>query len=323
MSDSLRVVVTGASGFVGARLLSTLCNSGKFNVTSILRSRSSSHEKMLDEFTVESIGPQTSYGRLFDGVDSVVHLAARVHVMNEYSEDPLRDFREVNVFGTVNLARQAASAGVRRFIFISSVKVSGERTEQGRPFVEAMRANPEDAYGQSKFEAEEALKEIAKETGMEVVIIRPPLVYGPGVKANFRSLISLCNTGFPLPFGSIHNRRSLIYVDNLVDFILYCISHPAAANETFLVSDREDVSIAALISRIRKLQGRRSFLLPVPTSLFTFAGRLTGKTEVVSRLVSDLSVDSTKASQLLDWTPPYSLDRGLQNTVAHYLHEET
>lgn len=323
MADGLKVVVTGASGFVGARLLSTLCSSGKFNVTPISRSKSSSNEIVLDDFTVESIGPETSYGSLFDGVDSVVHLAARVHVMNEHSEDPLRDFREVNVFGTVNLARQAASAGVRRFIFISSVKVSGERTEQGRPFVEAMRSNPEDAYGQSKFEAEEALKEIAKETRMEVVIVRPPLVYGPGVKANFRSLISLCNTGLPLPFGSIHNRRSLMYVDNLVDFIVSCIGHPRAANETFLVSDGEDVSISALISRIRKLQGRRCFLLPVPTWLFALAGRLTGKTEVVSRLVSDLSVDSTKASQLLDWTPPYSLDKGLQNTVEHYLHEET
>lgn len=322
MDDKKKVVVTGGSGFVGARLLSALCSSEEFLVTSITRGRSSSHIRMVNEVVVESIGSETVYGSLFTGVDSVVHLAARVHVMNEHSEDPLRDFRDVNLLGTVNLARQAASSGVRRFIFISSVKVSGERTEQGRPFVEAMGASPEDSYGQSKFEAEEALKEIGKETEMEVVIIRPPLVYGPGVKANFRSLMRLCNTALPLPFGAIHNRRSLIYLDNLVDFILCSIEHPAAANETFLVSDGEDVSIATLVSRIRKLEDRRCLLLPVPIGLFTLVGRLTGKTEVVKRLVSDLSVDITKANKLLDWTPPYPLDKGLRHTVEHYLQEE-
>jgi nucleoside-diphosphate-sugar epimerase len=223
----------------------------------------------------------------------------------------------VNVDGTLNLASQAVKAGVKRFIFLSSIKVNGESTEIGTPFVEAGSASPEDAYGLSKLEAEQGLFNIAQETGMEVVVIRPPLVYGAGVKANFASMLRVVKRGFPLPLGAIHNQRSFVYVGNLVSFILRCIDNPAAANQVFLVSDGHDLSTTALLQACAVALGVKSRLIPVPQRLIEMGARLMGKRSVAERLCGNLQVDISKAHRLLDWTPPVSVSEGLKATVLH------
>jgi UDP-glucose 4-epimerase len=252
----------------------------------------------------------------------VIHAAARAHIMDDIAEVPLEAYREVNVRGSVKLAKQAAQAGVKRFIFISSVKVCGESTTSDIPYNERMIPAPEDAYGLSKYEAEEALKKVASETGMELVIIRPPLVYGPGVKANFLSLLKLSGTPLPIPFGMVNNRRSMVYLANLVDFITHCIDHPKAANETFLISDGEDVSLKILIGLMRNSMNKPALLVPIPVILFKLAGNLLGKRSVIDRLVGDLQVDISKARELLEWTPPYSLEFGISKTVSHFIQKD-
>lgn len=246
------------------------------------------------------------------GVDAVVHLAARVHVMREAAADPLAEFRRVNVAASLKLAREAARAGVRRFVYLSSVKVNGE----SGTFTEGDRPAPEDAYGISKHEAEVGLRQIADETGLEVVIIRPPLVYGPGVRANFRALMRAVARGIPLPLGAIDNRRSLVAVDNLADFTLTCIDHPAAAGELFLVSDGEDLSTTDLIRRMARAMGRPARLIPVPAPVLMAAAALVGKRDAARRLTESLQVDISKARQLLNWVPPISVDEGLRRAVA-------
>jgi UDP-glucose 4-epimerase len=249
------------------------------------------------------------------GATFVVHCSARVHVMSDTAADPLAEFRQVNVQGTLNLARQAALAGVRRFVFISSIKVNGELTQLGSPFHADDVAAPQDAYGVSKMEAEQGLRALAVETGMEVVIIRPPLVYGPGVKANFAAMMRWLYRGIPLPLGAIYNKRSLVALDNLVDLILTCLTHPAAANQTFLVSDGEDVSTTELLSRMGQALGKPARLVPVPVGSIKFAANILGKGYVAQRLCGSLQVNIEKTRRLLGWNPPLTLDQGLKKAA--------
>jgi UDP-glucose 4-epimerase len=259
--------------------------------------------------------PSTDWTAALDGVSAVIHCAARVHVMADTAADPLEEFRHVNVQGTLNLARQAAAAGVRRFVFVSSIKVNGEATQPGAPFTADDAPAPLDAYGVSKMEAEQGLRELAAQTGMEVIIIRPPLVYGPGVKANFAAKMRWLQRGVPLPLGAIHNQRSLVALDNLVDLIVTCLTHPAAANQTFLVSDGEDVSTSELLRRMGQALDRPARLLPVPQSWLKLAAAMVGKSDVAQRLCGSLQVDISKTRQLLSWTPPLSLDQGLKRAA--------
>jgi len=256
------------------------------------------------------------WGKVLFGITTVVHLAARVHVMHDTEADPLMAFRVVNVEGTLNLTRQAAAAGVKRFVFISSVKVNGELTQSGRAFTEADSPDPQDAYGLSKHEAEQGLRQLAVDTGMEVVIIRPPLVYGPGVKANFAALMRAVQRGWPLPLGAVPNQRSLVALSNLVDFIVTCIAHPQAANQTFLVSDGQDLSTTELVRGMARAAGVPARLLPVPVWALQAGATLLGKGGAVQRLCGNLQVDISKARQLLGWVPPISIDEGLRRVVA-------
>lgn len=257
----------------------------------------------------------TDWNLALKGVQAVVHCAARVHVMQDDATDPLQAYREVNVNGTLNLARQAAQAGVRRFVFVSSIKVNGEATQPGQPFTADDVPLPLDPYGVSKFEAEVGLRDIESQTGMEVVIVRPPLVYGPGVKANFASMMRWVARGIPLPLAAIHNARSMVALDNLVDLLLTCLKHPAAAGQTFLVSDGEDVSTTELLRRTAQAMGKRALLLPVPASVLEIGATLLGKRAVAQRLCGSLQVDIAKTRRLLDWTPPLTLDQGLKKAV--------
>lgn len=307
-------LVTGVSGMVGRRLCQMLEQRGT-RVTSAFRLPNS----LIPGCTSACVGEidgKTQWDIALHNVSIVVHLAARVHVMHETTTNPLAEFRRVNVDGTLNLARQAAAAGVRRFVFISSVKVNGESTQTGVPFTADDTPAPLDAYGISKMEAEQGLREIGAQTGMEVVIIRPPLVYGPGVKANFAAMMRWLKCGVPLPLGAIHNQRSLVAIDNLVDLILLCLTHPAAAHQTFLVSDGEDVSTTALLRRMGQAMGCPARLIPVPSGMLKLAGALVGKSDVVQRLCGSLQVDIAKTRDILGWTPPVSLDEGLRRAAA-------
>lgn len=261
---------------------------------------------------VGDVGPHTNWVPALSDAQVIVHLAARVHLMRDPASDPLAEFRRVNSEGTLNLARQAAAAGARRFVFLSSVKVNGE----AGAFEESDAAAPSDAYGLSKSEAEKGLREIAAETGMDVVIIRSPLVYGPGVQANFRALIRGIALGIPLPLGAVDNRRSLVALDNLVDLIVTCVEHPAAANETFFVSDGEDLSTPQLIRRLARAMGRPARLISVPAPLLMTTATLLGKRHVAQRLLGSLQVDISKARRLLGWVPPVSVDEALRRTAA-------
>jgi len=315
------VLVTGANGFVGRALCAELARR-KYGVRGVVRDLSRSAGLHCKLAVMGDIGPAVDWSAVLDGVDTFVHLAARVHVMQDSAADPLAEFRKVNVDGTLNLARQAAAAGVGRFTFISSIKVNGEGAPLGRPYTADDAPAPEDPYGVSKREAEDGLRQLAVETGMEVVIIRPPLVYGPGVKANFHALLRAVARGIPMPLGAIHNRRSLVALDNLVDLIITCIDHPAAANQTFLVSDGEDLSTPELIRRMARALGRPARLIPVPTAVLMAGATLLGKREVAARLCGSLQVNITKARKVLGWTPPVSVDEGLRRTAEHYLSSQ-
>lgn len=264
----------------------------------------------------------TNCSEAVENIDVLIHAAARVHVMMKNTVDPLAEFRKINTEGTLNLARQAAEQGVRRFIFISSVKVNGETTSIGKPFGPTDNDIPTDPYGLSKYEAEQGLLRIADETGMEIVIIRPPLVYGPNVKVNFASMMRWVSKGIPLPLGAIENKRSLVALENLSDFIIHCIDHPKAANEVFLISDGEDVSTTELLKKVAKAFGKKAKLLPIPVSFMTFAATLIGKKAVATRLFGSLQVDSAKARELLGWKPVITMDEQLKKTAEVYISNE-
>lgn len=309
------VLVTGASGFVGRALIAELQAQAYDVVGSVRRPVA----KTATYIHVGELGPDTVWDAAVQGRQVVVHTAARVHIMNEQAADPLASFRRANVAGTLRLARQAAEAGVRRFIYLSSIKVNGESTQLGRPFTDEDPPAPIDPYGISKREAEEGLRLIAAESGMEVVIVRPPLVYGPGVKANFLSMMRWLCKGIPLPLGAVNNRRSLVALDNLVDLIVKCIDHPAAANQTFLVGDGEDLSTTELLRRMGAALGRPARLIPVPPALLSAGAAMLGKRAVAQRLLGSLQVDISKTRVLLGWTPPVSVDEALRKTAAHFL----
>lgn len=304
-------LVTGANGFVGAAVCARLQHD---NVAVIGVARGSTAAP--DCIRGPALEADSDWSAVLQGVDVVVHAAARVHVMRDTAPDPLRAFRVVNVVGSLRLAQQAAAAGVRRFIFISSVKVNGEATLPGQPFTAVDAPAPQDPYGASKAEAEAGLRRLAAETGMEVTIIRPPLVYGPGVKANFLSLMRWVARGIPLPLGAIdYNRRSLVALDNLVDLIVTCIDHPVAGNQTFLVSDGEDLSTTALLRRLAIAMGTPSRLIPVPVSLLEWGAAIVGKRGMIQRLCGSLQVDIAPTIARLGWRPPMSVDEGLRRAV--------
>lgn len=310
----MTTLVTGANGFVGSALCTRLRRDG-VSVRGTARTLNS-QLGFADDVAIAPLSSETDWTSALRNVEQVVHLAARVHVMNDKNSDPLAEFRRVNVEGTANFARQAAATGVRRFIFLSSIKVNGEFTTVRQLFTADDVPAPEDPYGVSKHEAEQLLRQIATETGMEVVIIRPPLVYGPGVKANFESMMRWLARGVPLPLAAVtNNRRSLVALDNLVDLIVTCLNHPAAANQTLLVSDGEDLSTADLLRRVGAALGRPARLFYVPTTLLKLGATVVSKPGIYERLCGSLQLDITKTRQLLDWTPPLSVDEGLRRAA--------
>ncbi|UZE29970.1 UDP-glucose 4-epimerase family protein [Pseudomonas asplenii] len=313
----LTVFLTGGTGFVGGAILRYLSLSADYKVIAGVRKYSS----RIPESVIQIVGKQNSL--LFtepdlSGVDVMIHAAARVHIMNGEGPEALEEFRKVNTAGTLALAREAAEAGVKRFVFISSIKVNGEGTLPGSPYHADDAPAPQGAYGVSKLEAEQGLQAIAAETGMEVVIIRPVLVYGPGVKANFRTMMSWLEKGIPLPFGAINNKRSLVALDNLVDLIVTCIDHPAAVNQVFLVSDGEDLSTTSLLRRLGQVLGKPARLMPVPVWLLTTLAQVLGKGALSQRLFGSLQVDIEKNRALLDWVPKVSVESALAQTAKNF-----
>lgn len=310
----MRVLVTGANGFIGLALIDELARR-KAIVRGAVR-HSGSFLQDCECVIVGEVNGQTNWHEALVGATEVVHLAARAHITHETAEDSLAAFRAINTEGTLNLARQAAQAGIRRFVFVSTIKVNGEGRDA--PYAELDAPAPEDAYAVSKWEAEQALWQVAAETGMEVVMLRPPMVYGPGVKGNFLRLMQALDKRRPLPLGAIQNQRSLIYLGNLVGAICLCLTHSKAAGKAFLVSDGDDVSTPELVRRIAAALGRRPFLLPVPVSWMRWAGRMLGKQAAVDRLLGSLCVDISPLREELDWTPPYSMQAGLEATAQWY-----
>ena len=315
----MRALVTGATGFVGTALRAKLTAAG-IEVVPAVRSKS----VLPHEVVVGNLDALTDWHLALAGCNAVVHLAARVHVMDDTAQNLLALYQATNAEATLRLASQAAQTGVKRFVFISTIKVNGEGFLHPRPishgergaYVETDAPAPEDAYAISKMEAEQGLRELAAETGMEVVIIRPPLVYGPGVKANFASLMRAVQRGWPLPLGAVHNQRSLVALDNLVDFIVTCITHPQAANQTFLVSDGQDLSTTELVRGMAQAAGVPARLLPVPVWALQAGASLLGKGDAVQRLCGNLQVDISKARSLLGWVPPVSVEEGLRRAMA-------
>lgn len=321
MTSQRRILVTGASGFVGRALLQRLIENTSTHIVAATRDVSKLENQRVDTVAVGDIGPRTNWHAALSRVDTVVHLAARVHKMHDRSMDPISEFRKVNVAATLQLARQAADVGARRFVYISSIKVNGEFTQTGRPFRAEDTPAPVDPYGISKLEAELELRQLADTTGLQVVIVRPPLVYGPGVQANFRNMMVWLQQGLPLPFGAVNNKRSLIGLDNLCDLISACVLHPAAAGMTFLASDGEDISTTELLRRLGSALGKPARLIPLPQKFLLLALTVLGQRKVGQRLCSSLQVDITPTRTLLEWVPPVSLDEGLRRTAQAFLSD--
>lgn len=317
LSNMKNVLITGASGFIGRPLCSQLLASGCSVRAAVWRNDATERLPADIESTIiDSIGPETVWDSALQGIDTVIHLAARVHVMDEYEGDPLAAYRRVNVAGTQRLALSAAASGVKRLLFLSSVKVNGEETPV--PYREDTPPAPQDHYGVSKLEAELVLERISAELGIEVVVIRPPLVYGPRVKANFFKLLHTVARGIPLPLANVKNSRSMIYLGNLLDAVIHCAKHPRAPGKVYLVSDREDVSTPELIRRLAFALGRPVRLLSIPTGLMRIAGSLSGKTTAVDRLLGSLTVDPSRIRAELGWEPPFTMSDGLKATADWY-----
>lgn len=313
----VRVLITGATGFLGGSLGKALSLSEGYSLKALARRKSETIPWAQEIYHAPDLS--TVSDDTFNGVDVVIHCAARVHVMGDDSLNALKEFRRVNVDGSLNIAKLAVKHNARRFIFISSIKVNGENTEGGRVYKPDDIPSPQDPYGISKMEAEEGLRKIAAETDMELVIIRPVLVYGPGVKANFFNMIRWIHKGIPLPLGAINNKRSLVALDNLIDLIITCIRHPAAANQTFIAADGEDLSTTDLLLRMGAALNVPARLLPIPQALLIFLAAALRKQSFAQRLCGSLQVDISKARDLLGWKPPLSVDEGLQKVASSYL----
>jgi nucleoside-diphosphate-sugar epimerase len=310
----MRVLITGYTGFVGRALMPTLTSRGHESREAV-RCLKEKPDGRLSSFVVGNIDGTTVWSKALQGAEAVIHLAARVHIMRESAGGPLAEFRRVNTEGTLNLARQAAEAGVRRFVFLSTIGVNGNLTLRGKAFAPTDTPSPHDPYSMSKYDAEFGLRSIAQSTGMKVVIIRPPLVYGANAPGNFGKLKRLVAKSLPLPFGSINNLRSFVGIDNLVDFIVACLEHPAAANETFMVSDGDDFSTPNLIRRMARAMNRPARLIPVPSFVLMAGATILGKRDMAQRLCGNLQVDISKSRTLLGWNPPISVDEGLRRAV--------
>jgi nucleoside-diphosphate-sugar epimerase len=321
----MKVLVTGANGFVGSALTHALTAQEHQVLAQVrdLPSLSKSEQTIIyPHRLIADLNDISAFQDHLKGLDAIVHCAARVHQVHESAANLLSEYRRVNTQATLNLARAAAQSGVKRLVFLSSVKVNGEFTAPGQPF-SSLQAAPQDPYGISKWEAEQGLQEIAAQTGLEVVIIRPPLVYGPGVKANFLTMMQWLQRGIPLPLGAIRNQRSLVALPNLVDFVALCLTHPRATNQSFMVSDQQDVSTTELLRGLGAALGRPAHLLPLPHQLLEASLKIIGKSGIAQRLLSDLTVDATPATQLLGWRPPLTVQQGLQLTAAHFLRHLT
>ena len=307
-----KILVTGANGFVGRALCAALSQAGYEVLAAV---RQTIPEYSVPQVIVGSGATSIDWRKALQGVDTIIHLAARVHVMFDSANDPLTEFRKVNTVGTEHLARSSAASGVKRFVYVSTIGVNGLLTYENSKFCEESIANPHNPYSLSKWEAEEVLKKVASETGLDVVIVRPPLVYGLGAPGNFAQLISVLKRGLPLPFALVRNKRSLIYVGNLVDALLLCATHPAAAGQTYLVSDGEDLSTSDLLHNLSTLMGRSPRLFAFPTALLKLAGHLTGKSKQIEQLLCSLQLDSSKIRRELGWKPPFTLQEGLNKTI--------
>ncbi|WP_243055517.1 SDR family oxidoreductase [Pseudomonas sp. BP01] len=313
----MKVLVTGAGGFVGQALCTRLESADDIEVVGAVRALPAQAEGSSSLVAVGDIGGHTDWSQALSGVNVVVHLAARAHVLNEQSKDPREAFRRVNVEGALALFQQSIDAGLKRFVFISSIGVVGGSTE-GKPFTESMPSAPHADYAHSKYEAEEALKALSQSSGVELVIIRPPLVYAAHAPGNFARLLKLVALGVPLPFGSVINQRSMVALENLVDFIALCIRHPAAAGETFHVSDDDDVSLPQMLKLLGRGMGRNVILLPVPTGLMALGAQLLGKKNLYTQLCGSLQVDATKSRSLLGWQPPVSAELALMQAGKNF-----
>lgn len=311
-------LVTGATGFVGSTLIKRFLRENVRLTAAVLAGEDAEHLHVaVERVTVEPLSESCDYTTALQDVDIVMHLAARVHIMQETTTNPLQEFRKVNLHGTERLARQAAQAGVKRLVFMSTIGVNGDNSGD-KPYTVGDVPHPHNPYSVSKYEAELALRQISIETGMEIVIIRAPLVYGPGNPGNFQSLLRIVSKGIPLPLASVANKRSLIYVGNLVDALAACATHPAAAGKTYLVSDGKDVSTPELIRRTAAALGVPARLFPLPASLMHLAGTVTGKSAAVNRLLGSLTVDSSAIRHELGWKPPFTMSEGLSETAAWF-----
>lgn len=319
---SMNVLLTGASGFVGAAIRRQIMTDRQYSLSSAFRS--AKIIPLADEkiFEISTLDSNTDWSASLKSANVVIHSAARVHMIHETSAEPLAEFRRINVEGTLNLAHQAAAMGVRRFIFLSSIKVNGEETSKYQKYHADDVVAPLDPYGISKAEAEEQLLALGRSTGMEIVIIRPVLVYGPGVRANFLSMMKWLDRGIVLPFGAISNSRSLVSIDNLISLVLTCVNHPLAANQKFLVSDDHDLSTTQLLTKLSHALGKESRLLPVPESVLIKLANFIGKKTVAQRICGSLVVDITKTREVLGWKPPVSIDEGLKSAAAYYLEQK-
>lgn len=314
------VLVTGGTGFLGKHLLELLSASASFRLTAAVRRLPAPISDRVRIVPVDDIGPLTDWSQTLSAVNVVIHTAARVHVMKERAHDPLREFRQVNVKGTINLARQAAAAGVRRFIFISSIGVNGRETSLGTSFKPGDSPAPSGPYAISKREAEDALREIAAETGMEVVVIRPPLIYGPGAKGNFHRLLQWLDRGIPLPLGSVNNKRSMVALENVSDLIIRCMYHPSAPNRLFLAADGYDLATPEILRTVAKGLGKQPRLFSLPRSVLHAGAAAVGKRDLYSQLCCSLQIDISQTCEVLQWKPTIRAPEALYDAAQHFRH---
>jgi len=314
----MKILVTGATGFVGSRVIKRLQSNKKNSLVAVVRKKNTKLNNDVGTIIISDLNEFVPWEKYLTDVDVIIHTAARVHVLNDTSKDPFNEFRKVNVEGTLALAREAAKSGVKRFIFLSSIKVNGEFTCVNEKFTASDTPKPKDFYGMSKLEAEIELFKLAENTALEVVCIRPVLVYGAGVKANFYNLMKLIDIGIPLPFGNVSNVRSFVSIENLVDLIYTCISHSQAINKVFLVSDDDDLSITELLTQLSRAFNKKSRFISVSPKILKLIFKITGNSALSQKLLDNLQVDISATKKTLNWSPPFSVFKGLQKTVAFY-----